>query len=1469
MEKGNINWTDARIGDSALVTSENKMGVILKDYGRKFHLRFADGSEKTYDASELNFFNTDDDYERGGSIKKGDVYEWNTVEYDSKKGNNYKVVKNIEITEIDSKGQVIGRVVGTSNQFIIRDPQKNLKSKVSKMETGGDIERGGAHMYIELKDSDIVVYHGDAFKIYKNAKPIFVISGAKKGSWDELWQSIRSIQSSNTDGQKGSAHLYVKLSNGDITVYHGDNVRQFRKLDEDERLFLQKNVRKHSWDRVYNTLMNLKSVKMENGGMAGKTHFQPVIRKDKNNPNFLYIDIYYPEGKGILSIGQSKTMFGREREEGALKALQIANSFAKQLEAKYNIEDIEVNDLKNGKVQVFAVSDDFVKMKDNLLNNIKMEDGGMVGQEIVFDDSGERNTGVIKEIHEITGNYIVATDDGRTVLAQKDMDVISLGKMRTKSGEGKRRFSFFEDGGNIAKENKEMIDSQTIEARHHVEELSKILTKKNKIEPWVVARMERATTDLSDVTHYLEGKKMAKGGGVDGYSMNNIYRSSMRTRGNRTYIELHNSNNLNLSNSLLNKIKNLIQSYSGSAIVKALKNENGDYYFSIGNSTITKKSKEFNSELEKLMKSNKFYSADVELVKLKEGLFWSGEINEDYFDLWIFVINVKKYIKLLNKTETISLAEYNKTREELDNYASATFKRWNKESRDAEISGNSKKYQSINQKQWRSNYIFERGGKMAKGGRAGDYPSFKVTKIIRVDDEMITPGHYTYTGKERGGKGVYMNGQNYQTAGFDLDKIKRLKSLFPDSIEMVMETGGGIKHSYEITQEGNEFIVEFLKSNGELDWGRGGFSSREEAEKYALENRKYATGGNIYSYLVGTLFKVNNELHRIKKVDEFKQKFTIVTTENKMFDVATLIKNGVKFEDKPERKKREPLTPEQLQNKNSVKIKQLERERKQLMFDMEQEAEPEGGPIANRYGRLLNSLDKKIELLKYGKRTTPMTYEEAMRAPKMSEGGGVDDVKKYEIIDSNSSKESLNNILDAIHLVNSKGLDLKIIDKTGHYAGGYNHINSVYVNSSMDFSDLVRKFNDILYINDIHYISIIGVYAKGGSMYDDGGGVDDDFVIFSIDDDALDTLLFDNHRSELDYEDIHGDSYYKLNRRDFDRFIDYADSIGFDVDYENNEDAVVYVVNPRMAEGGGVASKLKATYIPNRNIDELKTVFGQSIKGKDLIDGAYTTRKGIKQKPKMARTMFEEQTFEFSKGGGVKNFKGDAYEYKKFDKGGDIEVINKIPEEYKKISYDDIKYLKKGENITFILYGYDEIDYNNKIDNKIFPSKHLKITGEIIRINNNSDNKYKWTIRIKNSEGQGTYFIKDVYVKTKMSTGGAVKKNGVNQFAEDEKSEGYEAKVFLGKFDGRTFKAQSTDKTWDDGTPVTKYFSRNGFKDVKLKGEYQLVDSDRGHWYIQGPRNVWYAVRHKDYGTPPFEFGKGGMMPGWKHKAKK
>jgi hypothetical protein len=65
---GVIKWQDALIGDSALVKSENKMGLIVKDYGRKFHLKFVDGTEKTYDAAELEFIK--DEYADGGEIKE-------------------------------------------------------------------------------------------------------------------------------------------------------------------------------------------------------------------------------------------------------------------------------------------------------------------------------------------------------------------------------------------------------------------------------------------------------------------------------------------------------------------------------------------------------------------------------------------------------------------------------------------------------------------------------------------------------------------------------------------------------------------------------------------------------------------------------------------------------------------------------------------------------------------------------------------------------------------------------------------------------------------------------------------------------------------------------------------------------------------------------------------------------------------------------------------------------------------------------------------------------------------------------------------------------------------------------------------------------------------------------------------------------------------------------------------------------
>jgi hypothetical protein len=46
-------WQSAKIGDMAHVKNINKSGMIIRIYGRKFHLKFIDSSEKTFDKNEL------------------------------------------------------------------------------------------------------------------------------------------------------------------------------------------------------------------------------------------------------------------------------------------------------------------------------------------------------------------------------------------------------------------------------------------------------------------------------------------------------------------------------------------------------------------------------------------------------------------------------------------------------------------------------------------------------------------------------------------------------------------------------------------------------------------------------------------------------------------------------------------------------------------------------------------------------------------------------------------------------------------------------------------------------------------------------------------------------------------------------------------------------------------------------------------------------------------------------------------------------------------------------------------------------------------------------------------------------------------------------------------------------------------------------------------------------------------------
>jgi hypothetical protein len=114
----------------------------------------------------------------------------------------------------------------------------------------------------------------------------------------------------------------------------------------------------------------------------------------------------------------------------------------------------------------------------------------------------------ILEKHNEEGSLSSELRNRRSVLEEKLWDKYqALKKIYANGGQT----TLFGDGGNVAEQNKEMLKNQAKEFMHHSQELNELVGNVKEVDAWVVAKAERASTDLSDITHYLEGR-MEKGG---------------------------------------------------------------------------------------------------------------------------------------------------------------------------------------------------------------------------------------------------------------------------------------------------------------------------------------------------------------------------------------------------------------------------------------------------------------------------------------------------------------------------------------------------------------------------------------------------------------------------------------------------------------------------------------------------------------------------------------------------------------------------------------------------------------------------------------------------------------------------------------------------------------------------------------------------------------------------------------------
>jgi len=177
-------WQNAQVGDSVLVIAENKMGTIVTTYGRRIHVRFPDGSEKTYFAEDLEFISNDEFADGGEIMTKAKYYS------DNPNWTNDKLLKEYNESKFNLREFEMGylkpsKVIGTGykSSAIAKKLAKNyLEERVdifkNALEMRGVIAKGGELNYISKNEIEnvTVIYKGKQYAISSND----IITGAYK-----------------------------------------------------------------------------------------------------------------------------------------------------------------------------------------------------------------------------------------------------------------------------------------------------------------------------------------------------------------------------------------------------------------------------------------------------------------------------------------------------------------------------------------------------------------------------------------------------------------------------------------------------------------------------------------------------------------------------------------------------------------------------------------------------------------------------------------------------------------------------------------------------------------------------------------------------------------------------------------------------------------------------------------------------------------------------------------------------------------------------------------------------------------------------------------------------------------------------------------------------------------------------------------------------------------------------------------
>lgn len=256
---------------------------------------------------------------------------------------------------------------------------------------------------------------------------------------------------------------------------------------------------------MYRKALRSAGIQYADGGIAGLSEVAPML------PNPLPMSVIQPMADG----GDLKDFSDNQ--------LMIMNQ---NVELEHHNEELEHILENETPVPAWAVAkmatatESISDVTHYLDGQSKMADGGTVEEQVSYLDRRIKNLEsmvVVMNVDERENMYntINSLKSEREKLLRKKSVEVEAPK--------KRFFGLFKKGGETKQDeydvydNKRMLENQAHEIEHHSEELNSQVKMTKKVPAWVIAKMERATTDLSDITHYLDGEnKMAHGGDVNG-----------------------------------------------------------------------------------------------------------------------------------------------------------------------------------------------------------------------------------------------------------------------------------------------------------------------------------------------------------------------------------------------------------------------------------------------------------------------------------------------------------------------------------------------------------------------------------------------------------------------------------------------------------------------------------------------------------------------------------------------------------------------------------------------------------------------------------------------------------------------------------------------------------------------------------------------------------------------------------------